>query len=152
VSGCFAYDDPEKGQLILLLVHQGLHIPHLICSLLPPFQLGENDVIVNDRPKFQTLHPTLDDHTLFVPQDDVMPYHIPLSLRVTTSFVDVRLPAKSEATDLDLMMLELTCQTPEWEPGFSSYADLEEKLLDDPAVGLSTEIAKKFVSSNIKCR
>jgi hypothetical protein len=36
------------------------------------------------------------------------------------------------------MRLELTYQTPEWEPGSSSYADLEEKLLDDAAVGLST--------------
>jgi hypothetical protein len=67
-----------------------------------------------------------------------MPYRIPLSLRGTTSFVDVRLPTKLEAADLDLMRLELTYQTPEWEPGSSSYADLEEKLLDDPAVRLST--------------
>jgi hypothetical protein len=51
VSGCFAYDDPETGQVILLIVHQGLHIPHLAYSLLPPFQLWENDVVVNDRPK-----------------------------------------------------------------------------------------------------
>jgi hypothetical protein len=25
VSGCFAYDDPFSGRVILLIVHQGLH-------------------------------------------------------------------------------------------------------------------------------
>jgi hypothetical protein len=90
VSCCLAYDDPNTGQVVLLIVHQGLHIPHLGYSLIPPFQMRENDVVVNDRPKFQTTNPSEDDHVLLVPQIDEGPYRIPLSLRGTTSFVDVR--------------------------------------------------------------
>jgi hypothetical protein len=37
-------------------------MPHLSYSLIPPFQMRENDVIVNDRPKFQTRNLTEDDH------------------------------------------------------------------------------------------
>jgi hypothetical protein len=57
VSGCFSYDDPTSGCVILLIVPQGLRMPHLSYSLIPPFQMRENDVIVNDRPKFQTRNP-----------------------------------------------------------------------------------------------
>jgi hypothetical protein len=58
VSGVFAYDDPDNGQVFLLIVHQGLHIP--------PFQMRENDVVVNERPKFQCAKPTSDDHAIIV--------------------------------------------------------------------------------------
>ena len=47
-SGCFAYDEPTTGRVILLIVHKGLSIPHLDYSLIPPFQMRENDVVVND--------------------------------------------------------------------------------------------------------
>ena len=136
VSGCFAYDDPSTGQVVLLVVHQGLHIPHLAFSLIPPFQMRENDVVVNDRPKFQTVNPSEDDHALLVPQDKETWFRIPLSLRGTTSLIDVRRPNKSEIEDVDLLRLELTYQTPEWEPGSSRYADIEERLRDfRPAKG-----------------
>ena len=64
VSSCFAYDDPNCGQVILLVDHQGLHIPHLDYSLILPFQMRENDISVNDCPKFQMRNPTENDHTL----------------------------------------------------------------------------------------
>ncbi|HSN24565.1 MAG TPA: hypothetical protein VLS45_10475, partial [Methylomicrobium sp.] len=66
VSGCFAYVDLDTGQVKLLIVHQGIHIPHLPYSLIPPFQMRENDVVVNDRPKCQTKKPTADDHALLL--------------------------------------------------------------------------------------
>jgi hypothetical protein len=80
VSGCFAYDDPCSGRVILLIVHQGLHIPHLGYSLIPPFQMRENDVVVNNRPKFQTRNPTEDNHCVIVTRDDLTTYRMPLSL------------------------------------------------------------------------
>jgi hypothetical protein len=66
VSGVFAYDDPDDGQVFFLIVYQGLHIPHLRYSLIPPFQMRENDVVVNERPKFQCAKPTSDDHVIIV--------------------------------------------------------------------------------------
>jgi hypothetical protein len=66
VSGCFAYDDPKNGQVILLIVHQGLHVPNVTSSLIPPFQMRENDVIVRDCPKSQMINPTEDDHSIIL--------------------------------------------------------------------------------------
>jgi hypothetical protein len=40
ISRCFSYDDPTSGRVILLNVHQGLHMPHLGYSLIPPLQIG----------------------------------------------------------------------------------------------------------------
>jgi hypothetical protein len=74
VSGCYANDSPNSGQVILLVVYQGLHIPHLEYSLIPPFQMRENDVIVNDCPKFQKRSPTGDDHAVLLPRDDLKHY------------------------------------------------------------------------------
>jgi hypothetical protein len=96
VSGCFAYDDPCSSQVILLIVHQGLHITHLGYSLIPPFQKRENDIVVNDRPTFQTRSPTEDDHCVIITRDDLTTYHMPLSQRGTTSFLDVQRPTDDE--------------------------------------------------------
>ncbi|KAG7370202.1 hypothetical protein IV203_027948 [Nitzschia inconspicua] len=85
VSGCFAYDVPDTGQVALLIVHQGLHIPHLRYCLILPFQMQENGVILNDRPKFQTAKPTVDDDAILLPHDGIPgTYRIPLLLRGTT--------------------------------------------------------------------
>lgn len=53
VSGCFAYDDPKDGTVKLLIVHQGLHVPTMHQSLIPPYQMRDNDHIVNECPKSQ---------------------------------------------------------------------------------------------------
>jgi hypothetical protein len=84
------------------------------------------------------MKPTLDDHALLEPSKDRIPYRIPLSLRGTTSDVDLRRLPKFEVQNPDLMRLELTYQTPEWEPGSTSFAAMEERLVGDPEVQLST--------------
>jgi hypothetical protein len=80
VSGCFAYDDPKNGQVILLIVHQGLHVPNVTSSLIPPFQMRENDVIVHDCPKSQMANPTEDDHSIILDSNGERRYKIPLML------------------------------------------------------------------------
>ena len=145
MSGCFAYDDPESGEVKLLIVHQGLHVPHLSYSLIPPFQMRENDVIVNDRPKFQTKDPTEDDHAIIIERDDLSKYRIPLSLRGVTSTIDVRKPSESEVADDSLERFELTYETPEWEPGTERFKELESRLETEvrlrPSTGDSTSIS-----------
>jgi hypothetical protein len=128
VSGCLSYDDPTSGRVILLIVHQGLHMPHLSYSLIPPFQMRENNIIVNDHPKFQTRNPTEDDHCVIVSRDDLYTYHFPLSLRGTTSFIDVRKPTDGEIQDDSLERFELTYQSPDWEPGTDRFSVMEDRL------------------------
>jgi hypothetical protein len=139
ISGsCFAYDDPCSGRVILLIVHQGLHIPHLGYSLIQPFQMRENDVIVNDRPKFQTRSPTEDDHCVIVTRDDLMTYSMPLLLRGTTSFLDVQRPTDNDIHDNDLERFELTYQSPDWEPGADCFSTMEDCLELETAACPST--------------
>ncbi len=52
VSGVVAYDDPQTGRMLHLIINQAIHIPHLDHHLLCPVQCRVNDVIVNDLPKF----------------------------------------------------------------------------------------------------
>ena len=130
VSGCFAYDDHHTGHCILLIVHQGLRVPSAPHSLIPPFQMRDNDVVVNDCPKTQCRAPTANDHSLLLPRSDGDPrYRIPLSLRGTISCLPVRKPTLSEFQDTSLERFELTYETPEWEHWDPSRGEIEEALL-----------------------
>jgi hypothetical protein len=57
VSGVVAYDDPQTGRTLHLIIHQAIHIPHLDHHLLCPMQCRVNDVIVNDLQNFWHLNP-----------------------------------------------------------------------------------------------
>ena len=43
VSGLFAYDDPMDGSVSIIVVHQGLHVPTMQGSLIPPAQMRMNN-------------------------------------------------------------------------------------------------------------
>jgi hypothetical protein len=43
VSGAVAYDDPQTGRTLLLVINQAIHIPHLDHHLLCPVQCLVND-------------------------------------------------------------------------------------------------------------
>jgi hypothetical protein len=47
VSGVVAYDDPQTGRMLHLIINQAIHIPHLDHHLLCPMQCHVNDVTVN---------------------------------------------------------------------------------------------------------
>ena len=130
VSGCFAYDDHLTGRPVLLIVHQGIRVPGAAHSLIPPFQMRDNDIVVNDCPKSQCKRPTANDHSLIIPRsDEDEPYRIPLSLRGTISCIPVRRPTQDEFRDETLERFELTYATPEWEHWDPMRAQVEESLL-----------------------
>jgi hypothetical protein len=107
--------------------------------------MGENDVIINDRPKFQTKDTTEDDHAIIIERDDVTKYHIPLSLRGITSTMDVRKPSELEVADDSLEWFELTYETPKREPGTEQFKELDSRLETEislrPLTGDSTSIS-----------
>jgi hypothetical protein len=93
VSGVFAYDNPEDGTCTMQIVHQGLHVPTMHNSLIPPYQMRVNDIVVNECPKSQlTTNPTVDNHaiTIIDRKGDPFPFRIPLMLRGTISAIPVR--------------------------------------------------------------
>ena len=72
VSAAQAYDDPVTGEMVILLVHQAIHIPDLEHNLLLTMQVRLNDVLVSDTtPRFLTDNVTDLTHTLAIPTSDV---------------------------------------------------------------------------------
>ena len=109
VSGVFAYDNPKDGTCTLLIVHQGLHVPTMTNSLIPPYQMRENDIEVNECPKSQLNAPTIDNHAIIIDRDDkVRPFRIPLMLRGTISAIPVRRPTDEEFANFELERFELS--------------------------------------------
>ena len=129
VSGCFAYDDPNDGNCKLLIIHQGLHVPNMRNSLIPPFQMRDNDITVNDCPKMMIKDPTITDHAILIPRDNDIPYLIPLYLQGTISSIPVRRPTDDEWIDDELERFELTYETPTWEHGDPERQVHEEALM-----------------------
>jgi hypothetical protein len=64
VSGVVAYDDPQTGRTLHLIINQAIHTPHLDHHLLCPMQCCVNDVSVNNLSKFLAANPTDQTHAL----------------------------------------------------------------------------------------
>jgi hypothetical protein len=110
VSGVVAYDDPQTGRTLHLIIHQAIHIPHLDHHLLCPMQCRVNDVIVNDLQKFLASEPTDQTHALTIkdPDNPLQPVILPLMLRGVTSLLYVRPVTINEFNSLDHPRLHLT--------------------------------------------
>ncbi len=52
VSGAVAYDDLQTRKMLLLVIKQAIHIPHLDHHLLCPMQCRVNDMTVDEMPNF----------------------------------------------------------------------------------------------------
>jgi hypothetical protein len=130
VSGCFAYDDPQDDTFKLLIVHQGLYVPTMKNSLIPPFQMRDNELKVNDCPKM-IKEPTLDDHAILIPRENDVPYRIPLLLQGTISSIPIRRPTDAEYIDEDLERFELTYETPDWDHNDPERQETEDRKLKD---------------------
>ncbi len=92
MSGVVAYDDPQIGRMLHLIINQAIHIPHLDHHLLCSMQCRVNDKIVNNLPKFLAADPTDQTHALLLtnPDNPLQPVILPLTLRGVTSLLNVR--------------------------------------------------------------
>ncbi len=109
VSGVIAYDDPQTGRTLHLIINQAIHIPHLDHHLLCPMQCRVNDVIVNNLPKFLATDPTDQMHalTLTDPDDPLQPVILLLTLRGVTLALNVRSTTIDEFNSHDHLRLNL---------------------------------------------
>jgi hypothetical protein len=64
ITAAIAYDNPRSGKVYILVIHQALYFPDMKRCLLCPMQIKLNDVVLNERPKFLTAHPTDLDHAI----------------------------------------------------------------------------------------
>jgi ribosomal protein L31E len=133
VSAIIAYIHPETGEKYMLTIHQAILIPQMKANLLSPMQLRDNDLRVNDEPKYMALNPTDDHHAIVIPGkgDDATELRIPLALQGVISYFPSSKPTQEEyeSTDLDLC-LDLTYESPEWDPSSPMYGEQEAAMLD----------------------
>ena len=130
VTVAVAYDCPTTMATYILFFPQSLHLPQMDHHLLPPFQLRENGVTVNDIPIQHTPEAARTATTHSIVTED--PYlAIPLQLRGTFSAFPTRKPTWDEVLDFeekDVFHVQMTAGT--WDPKSISFADLESNLRD----------------------
>jgi hypothetical protein len=102
-------------------------------NLLSPMQLRDNDLRVNDEPKYMALNPSDDHHAIVIPMKGTegTELRIPLSLHGVISYFPSSKPTKEEyeSTDLDLC-LDLTYENPEWDPSSPMFGEQENAMID----------------------
>ncbi len=132
VSGVVAYDDPQTGSTLHLIINQAIHIPHLDHHLLCPMQCCVNDMTVSNLPKFLVANPTDQMHTLTIndPDNPLQPVILPLSLRGVTLLLNVRTVTINEFNIQDYPRLHLTSETLTWEPTTNLYEQQENAMMD----------------------
>jgi hypothetical protein len=64
VSTALTYNCPESGEVIILDIHQGVHVPTMENNLLCPMLMQMNDVKVHECLKFLEERPTNMSHPL----------------------------------------------------------------------------------------
>ena len=129
VTAAIAYDDPSTGKSILLVIHQAILIHGLEHNILCPMQMRHNGITVNECPKHCTPVPARDDHAIVIPDGN---YMIPLSISGVTSYFPSRKPTRGEREryQVDGDYLELTAESPIWDPHSTIFNELEMRLVD----------------------
>ena len=132
IAGVVAYDHPQTGKTYHLVFNQAIHAPHLDHHLLCPMQCRLNDVKIDETPKFLVNDPDEFTHAIAVgdPSDEEDPLIIPLLINGVTSYFPVRVPTVSEWENEDITRIDMTCESPEWDPSCSSFAEREESMMD----------------------
>jgi hypothetical protein len=129
VSVGMAYDVPGSVRVFIMSVHQAINLPHLPHNLLNPMQMRMNDVVVNEKPKFQCANPKNLSHTITVMGEDLnKELVIPLDLRGVVYCFTTRKPTQEELYTYD--RYELTYESPVYDPTESLYAKQEAAMMD----------------------
>ena len=132
VSGAVAYDHPITGKVYILVFHQAIYCRqmdnHLICQM----QCRVNGIVINDTPKMCVPNPDDSTHSIEVtdPLDQDATLHIPLILKGVTSCFCVRRPTTTKFEDEDIPKLDMTSESPEWDPGDPDWAIQEASTMD----------------------
>jgi hypothetical protein len=132
VSAVVAYDHPGTGEVYMLVIHQAILIEQMTTNLLSPMQMRDNDLHVNDEPKFMVLNPTENHHAIHAPaltnKDEL---RIPLSIQGVTSYFPSRKPTRQEYDNAQShLIIELTSESPEWDPSTTRFQEQEDAMTD----------------------
>jgi hypothetical protein len=132
VSSVIAYDDPQTGRMLHLIINQAIQITHLDNHLLFPMQYHVNDVTINNLSKFLAANPTDQTHALTInhPDNLLQPVILPLTLRGVMSLLNVKTATINEFNSQDFPQLHLTSETLTWDPMTNLYEQQENAMMD----------------------
>ena len=108
-----------------LVIHQAIHILHLVQNLLCPMQCCVAGVIMNDLPKYLVTNPTNDTHVLLcMPQDDEdhspsspsQTVNLPLNMKGVISSLNMSKPKADKWTKVECTCIKLTSEHQLWDP------------------------------------
>lgn len=121
VKAALAYDIPETGETVILIINQALYFgKHLSHVLLNPNQMRYNNVIVDDIPKHLS---SMSTHSITVTEENVT---IPLQLNGIISYFDARTPTTEEIENCPHIILT---SDEEWNPYSSHFAEKESEAV-----------------------
>ncbi len=125
VDAAILYECPYSGRENLLIVRNALYVPAMENNLIPPFIMREAGLHVHDVPKIQVTEPTIEDHSISLPSEDL---RIPLSLWGIFSYFPMYKPSREQMEECENVYL----LTPngQWNPHTDVYAKNEENILD----------------------
>ena len=118
MSAAVAYDDHSTGAFLI----NDMDTNFSLC----PMQLRMNEVSMNGIPKFLSDDPNDQSHALSFPNEEG--YIIPLSSKGMTSYFLMRKLTLDEYNHC--RCIELSYESPEWNPHSQSFAQQEEAMTD----------------------
>ncbi len=119
VKAAIAFEDPESGEAVILIVNQALYFGNQLQHiLLNPNQIGSNNVQVDDIPVHLSANSS---HSIIVNEENLI---IPLNLKGLISYFQVRRPTIVEIENCQHVVLT---SEEEWNPYLPNFEDLESK-------------------------
>jgi hypothetical protein len=114
------------------MINQAIYGPEVDHCLLSLMQCWINGLEINKAPKFLMTNPTTSTHSIEIadPNDAVNLYIILLQLEWVVSYFEYALPTSAEYEDCEIPHLELTAESPAWDPYDKDYAAQEESNLE----------------------
>ena len=124
VDAALKYECPYSGEVKILIIRRGLHVPSMTHNLLPPFMLREAGIQINEVPKIHVTSPTEEHHAIIFQETN---FQIPLTLHGTFSYFPTSKPTTQELEEPEDVYV-LTPTT--WNPHSDAYVINEESMLD----------------------
>ena len=146
VNAALAHDCEYTGQSYILIIRNALYMPTMPVSLIPPFMMRLHGLQVNECPKFMSLRPSEEDHSVYIPE---MNLRLPLKLDRTISYLPCRMPSDEELNQLQL--IEFTPVVDTWNPHSIEYQEQEEAMVDFRGK-LKEPPPRKFIFSSVISR
>ena len=125
VDAMVTYECPYTNQSYLLVIHNALYVPENEDCYIAPFLMREAGLLVSDKAKQHCTEPTVEDHAVYVPAEEL---RISLAITGVVSYFSVRKPTESELQELP--HIDLTPGLPSWDPYDVKYERREDVMLD----------------------